>query len=191
MRKSFFDENNLADIDDHDLTGLLDQIMNFRGGDGIASRLDRPEPDVDLHNMVFMLTPVELLGAVNIVIESNAFKLKKNTFTQYLELTLPYGLVLIESGTPQFAWDSNAATEDLVISLVLNDIVFNDSKAVNRFNFDYPTLQIFTNDRGSISIRSYQTLKGGRTVENLLWCFLHFLHDADRLYRDITIFNTK
>ncbi|MAA92957.1 MAG: hypothetical protein CML21_00335 [Rheinheimera sp.] len=185
VRKTFFDEPGSSES----IADNLSQVIGTRDGSNIEDRLNSAEPLVDLHQVVHMLTPRELLDAINVITDNSTFTIHKSTFTHYLSVEFWYANALIETATPQFAWDENSATEDVVFSLTLKSILFNDAKRINRLNFDYPTVQVSMSDMGTISIKSYQTLKGGRTLENLLWTAIHFFHDAERIYKDLTVFS--
>lgn len=182
-KKPFFEPGSYDSISES-----LSQVIGTRDGSNIEDRLNTAEPLVDLHQVVHMLTPREVLDAINVITDHSRFTVHKNTFTHYLSVEFWYANALIETATPQYAWDENSATEDIIFSLTLKDIFFNDPKRINRLNFEYPTLQVSMNDAGVISIKSYQTLKGGRTLENLMWTAIHFFHDAERLYKDLTVF---
>lgn len=178
------------EIDDDFFTKDIDElstILASRSGT-LPGRLVFSEPKVDLHTMVHALTPRELLDAVNVIVDEERFSVKINTFTQYLELSHRHGMALIETATPQFAWDENSATEDLLVTFTFKDIIFNDPKRLNKLNHHYPTIQLSCSENGVVYMRSFQTMKGGRTVENLLWTIIHFFHDVDRLYHDIVTF---
>lgn len=167
----------------------LSNVMTSRAGKKLSDLIESEEPLVDLHTMLYAVSPRELLDAVNPIVYSGQFTLHVNTFTHYLSYPLSYGTVHIETATPQFAWNENSATQDLIISVVFDNMVFNDPKRINKLNFDYPTIQLSTNQSGKLTAKSFQTLKGGRTTENLLWTIIHFFQDTDRLYRDICYFD--
>lgn len=167
----------------------LSKVMVSRAGKKLSDLMESEEPLVDLHTMLYAVSPRELLDAVNAIVYSGQFTLHVNTFTHFLSYNLQYGTVHIETATPQFAWNENSATQDLIISVVFDNMVFNDPKRINKLNFDYPTIQLSTNQSGKLTAKSFQTLKGGRTTENLLWTIIHFFQDTDRLYRDICYFD--
>lgn len=167
----------------------ISKVMTSRTGKNFSERLEVSEPLVDLHTMLYAVSPRELQDAVNTIVDSEKFKLETNLFTHYLTLKLRYGTVYIETATPQFAWNENSATEDIIVSVIFDVLKFNDPKKVNKMNFNYPTIQLTTNETGILTAKSFQTLKGGRTAENLLWTIIHFFQDTDRIYRDIRFFD--
>ena len=186
MKDSFFHDESLPE---HDLLDSLAGIINSHGRD-LNLMVSSTEPLVDVHQVVHVISPRELIDVINII-SNNKFELKKDEFSSFLALELWYAEVSIETATPQHPWDEQAATEDLNFSLRLKNIVFNDTGRLNQFNIDYPTLQIFCDTNGSLVIRSFQTLRGGRTLENVLWSVIYLFHDAERIYKEISVFSAK
>ncbi|WP_445768859.1 hypothetical protein [Rheinheimera sp.] len=184
-KSSFFEDDQFPG---ESAAERLAHVVSTRDGSDISDRMNISDPIIDLHQVVHALTPGEILEAVNMITETTRFKLQANTFTHSISADFWYAKALIETATPQYAWDENSATEDILISLTLSNIRFNDPQKINRLNFNYPTLQVFMSDNGHLIVRTHQTLKGGRSLENLLWTVIHLFHDAERLYKDISVF---
>lgn len=183
MKKSFFEDQSLPG---ESLMTNLSKIINTHGRD-LEVLAAASEPLVDVHNVVHVISPRELIDVVNII-SNHKFEIKKDNFSSFLSLELWYGIVSIETATPQHPWDEQSATEDICFSIRLKNIVFNDFEKLNKLNTNYPSLQIFCETDGSLVIRSFQTLRGGRTLENLLWSVIYLFHDSERIYKDLSVF---
>lgn len=157
--------------------------------DTLADRLIPSEPLVDWHNMLYCVSPRELQDAVNTVVQKGIFTIQEGNFSNYLVYNNDLGEMKIETGRPSFAWNENSATEELIITLTFDRIYLNDYQTLSKANQDYPTLQVMINSQNKVVVRSFQTLKGGRTVSNLMWTLIQFYHDADRFHRDVVIYN--
>ncbi len=171
-----------------EILAQLSEIMGSRSGT-LADRLVPNEPLIDWSDMLFCVTPNELRDAVNTIIDSGKFSVEIGNFSNFLAHSCSLGELKIETGTPTFAWNESAATEDLIVSFTLNRLYLNDYETLCKAHKNYPSLQILLNQDGSVVVRTYQTLKSGRTFANLMWTIIHFYHDVDRFYRDLAVFN--
>ena len=191
MNKQSEDENLMFGEPVNSNAEILEQlsgILTSRSGK-LADRLIPNEPLIDWHDMLFVVTPRQLRDAVNTIIDDGKFSVETGDFSNYLLHRCDIGELKIESGTPMFAWNESAATEDLLVSFTLSRLYLNDYETLSKAHNNYPSLQILLNKDGTVVVRTYQTLKSGRTVANLMWTIIHFYHDVDRFYRDLVVFD--
>lgn len=178
--------------DSHNSLGItvddLSMFLKSRSGT-LADRLIPTEPLLDWHNMLLSVTPRELLDAVNTILDHGKFSIETGGLSSYLVYKGEIGELKIETGTPSFAWNESSATEDLLISFTFHRLYLNDYATLINANKNYPSLQVLMNSNNAVLVRTYQTLKSGRTVANLMWTIIHFYHDADRFYRDLVIYS--
>lgn len=166
----------------------ISAVLGSRSGT-LADRLIPHEPMLDWHNMLFSVSPRELLDAVNSILDHGQCSIESGGFSNYLEYRNSIGVLKIETGTPAFAWNETSSTEDLLVSFIFDRLYLNDYPTLSAANLNYPTLQVLLSPENKVVVRTFQTLKSGRTVANLMWSIIHFYHDADRFYRDIVVYS--
>ena len=142
------------------------------------------DPLVDLHHLIHAISPAELCESLNACSESH-HSIHNVAGITAIQAEFHFGTLFVSA---EVNWTEESACEVLLFSIRLKGIAFNDASKINSINIKYPTLQL-TNENNDLICRMFQTLRGGRTVENLLWSVIKFVHDTERLHKDLTIFS--
>jgi hypothetical protein len=168
---------------------MSDQLMNMLFQKyPIETDTQEPEsfkdPVIDLHDILHAISPTELRDALNTISEIE-YVISEQSGINAVMADHAIGKLYV---TADRTWSEDSATDMLLFSLHLADIHFNNRASLNSYNTKYPTLQLCESG-GLLHCRMMQTLRGGRTLENLLWSAIQFFHDAERLHKDITIYS--
>lgn len=151
---------------------------------GAADEAFIKDPLIDLHHLIHAISPAELCDALNACSESH-HSVHQLSGINAIKSEFDFGTLFISA---EKVWTEESACEVLLFSIRLKGIAFNDVSKINSINIKYPTIQLI-NENNDLLCRMFQTLRGGRTVENLLWSVIKFVHDSERLHKDLTIFS--
>lgn len=140
---------------------------------------------VDLHEIIEFITPKELVSMLSGCVYKT-LKLVRDVNTTVF-IPCDFGGINIFADQPGTSWDEESPAIDLIMQADFNQVYISPAR-LNDLNIRYPKLQIVSiND--CLQARSHHTLKGGRSVENLMWTLIHHFQDSERLYKDISIFS--
>lgn len=163
----------------------LDDIISMRDHSAIESKYSDLEGVIDLHQNIAQLSPRELAYILGLSISQPPNIEQHRNYGTKVVCNLPFGNLQIISATPEYAWNEEHSTDDLCFVIALKGTVFvNNVDSLYALNRKYDTLQLL-NNKGKLSARTKQTLKGGRTVENLLWAIIQFTQDCHRVHKDL------
>lgn len=167
-------------------TPSLTEVLARRNGEPAYEPMQR-DPSVDIHQVVHSLSPGELMESLGFVSVGPTLNLRYCEDKCVVTGELWFASIQIRTALPP-PWDENSAADDFVVSADFKNVLLNDPAKLNEINRRYPGLNISMNESGSVSVATVQTLIGGRVLENLLWALIRFFHDAERAYKDLTVF---
>jgi hypothetical protein len=171
-----------------DIEALLSTVLQKRGviddirdHDGFVDT----EEEMHLHQTVDFLTPKEVISVLKPAV-AGELKLSTEGDMSAVSLAMPYGNLRITCN--DLGWSESYPSDVLVAEVSFVSIMFNDHNAIDKLNDKYTGIGLSQAD-GNLVCRREIILKGGRSVENLLWELLAFTQTAERVYKDITVFN--
>jgi len=179
-------------MDKHLVSEVGDALDNF----GIATQRRGTEPteeyetdfeenfeSIQLNQKIEFITPKELAAVLNHTVDG-VIELRADK--QEVVYSTHFGEVAFLSDST--VWDEDNPIESILMIARFKDISINDNKQLNKLNCEY-TCGAATCSDGKLEFTRSLILKGGRQTENVLWECIEHYQQADRLFRDITIFN--
>jgi hypothetical protein len=163
----------------------LDAIFSRRPGHPTHHESPALE-SIDLHEVVEFITPLELLNILSGCVYKTPKIIKENKQTAML-IPCDFGGIQIFSDQPGIAWNEESPTTDLIMVADFSGVYLSYER-LNELNQRYEKFQLINVD-DSLQARSHHTLKGGRTVQNILWTLIHHFQDAERVYKDVAVFS--
>lgn len=143
---------------------------------------------VDHHQLIEFLTPLEVK---NILIGCVYKVPQVVTENDRMIVVIPnhFGDIRIMATDLRFPWDEESPADDFTLQVDFNGIFVADAR-LNELNIRYNRFQLI-NYGDNLRSRSRHVLRGGRTAENLVWSLVQHFQDAERLYKDLTVFDTE
>lgn len=165
----------------------LDAIFTRRPGH--PTHYESPALEsIDLHEVVEFITPIELLNILSGCVYKTPQIIKQHNQTAVL-IPCDFGGIQIISDQPGIAWTEESPATDLIMVAEFSGVYLSYER-LNDMNRRYEKLQLI-NVNDTLQARSHHTLKGGRTVENVLWTLIHHFQDAERVYKDVYVFSEE
>lgn len=142
---------------------------------------------VDHHQIVEFLTPMELK---NLLIGCVYQPPKVVNDNERGAVVIPnhFGDIRIMATEQRFPWNEESPADDLTVHVDFNGVFVADAR-LNELNIRYNRFQLI-NYGDNLRSRTRHVLRGGRTAENLVWSLIQHFQDAERLYKDLTVFDT-
>lgn len=141
---------------------------------------------VDHYQVVEFLTPLEmknlLIGCVyqppKVVTEDNR---------SIVIIPNAFGDIRFYATEQFYPWNEDSPADDFTVQIDFNG-VFVTGDRLNELNIRYNRFQLI-NFGDNLRTRTRHTLRGGRTAENLLWSIIQHFQDAERLFKDLSLFD--
>lgn len=157
--------------------------------EGHPTHTEHPASEsVDLHQLIEFITPAELMNIVSDCVASTPKLITVDSRT-VLEIQCEFGNINLTSSPAHLPWSEDSPTDVITMTVDFNGVFVADG-ILNQLNLRYEKFQLI-NYADNLRARSQHTLKGGRTVENLLWTLIGQFHDAERAYKDIVVFSKE
>jgi hypothetical protein len=176
--------NNALD----EIDALLSSVLQRRSGNGESAEFDGfvdSDEEMHLHQTVDFLSPKEMVSVLKPAVAGELL-LTEEADKATITMETPFGTFKVLSN--DLSWSESYPSDSLVVEVHFTSILFNDSKAINRLNIKYPGIGL-SQSGGLLVCRREVILKGGRSVENLIWELLAFTQAAERVFKEITVFN--
>lgn len=164
---------------------FLSDVMARRDGELVIQ--PSPESSINLHDTICAICPDLCLE----ILSQNSASLpvlNTDSHTPYIAIDLPFGQLKVYSKNSNAIWSDQLQSSMLGVDVSFYDIKLFDYKLINHLNAKYDFIQLFIDNAGELISRTVIALDGGRTVENVLWELAHVYLEADRAYKDITVF---
>lgn len=140
---------------------------------------------IDLHELVEFISPKEMMNALLTCVYSTP-EIVQTGSGAVIEIPCEFGIIYIRSTDPSCSWSEETPSSEFEFVMQFNGIYINDVK-LNTLNQKYNKFQLLIVD-GEFKARSHHTMRGARTLENLLWTLVHHFQDAERVYKDLTLY---
>lgn len=157
--------------------------------EGHPTHTEHPASEsVDLHQLIDFITPAELM---NIISDCVVNKPQTTVIDERTHVVIPceFGNISLMSSPAHLPWTEESPTDVIMMVIDFNGL-FVSSGILNQLNLRYEKFQL-VNYADNLRARSQHTLKGGRTVENLLWTLVEHFQDAERVFKDIVVFSKQ
>lgn len=161
---------------------LLSTVLQRRGGVDDISENDGfvdTEEEMHLHQTVDFLTPKEVISVLKPAV-AGELKLITEGDKSAVSMSMPFGTFKITCN--DLSWSESYPSDVLVAEVSFASIMFNDHKAIDKLNDKYTGIGLSQAD-GNLVCRREIILRGGRSVENLLWELLAFTQTAERVIK--------
>ncbi|WP_240224572.1 hypothetical protein [Rheinheimera hassiensis] len=171
-----------------EIEALLSTVMQRRSGVDEKAEHDGfvdTEEEMHLHQTVDFLSPKEMISVLKPAVAGELVLTEANDKAS-VTMAMPFGIFKVLSN--DLGWSESYPSDNLIIEVHFASIQFNDPKAINMLNIKYPGIGLSQSEKHLVCRREV-ILKGGRSVENLLWELLAFTQAAERVFKDITVFN--
>lgn len=160
----------------------LDSILSNRDGSPVLSHDRESSFDSKFSILAYEVTPQEIVGLISHSLSKKPFVEEHGQFGSTVSAKLSFGILQMSSATPEYAWNESSPTEQLLLKIVFYDnLKIFDPNLFNQICNE--TCITLTSRNGQIMTHSMQTLKGGRTLHNLLFTLIQFSLDSEKLYR--------
>lgn len=141
---------------------------------------------VDHYQVIEFLTPIELK---NLLIGCVYQPPKVVTEDNRSVVIIPnvFGDIRIFATEQIYPWNQESPADDFTVQIEFNG-VFVSGDRLNELNIRYNRFQLI-NFGDNLRTRTRHTLRGGRTAENLMWSIIQHFQDAERLFKDLSLFD--